>query len=128
MIVLDASVIIAVLNPSDSHHSQARSILNTHAAGGYLVHQMTLAEVLVDPVRLGRAAQRMSELELMGVRAAQPDEREPLQLAELRASTGLRLPDCCVLVAATRGLSPLATFDARLERAALALGLQVVAA
>ena len=126
MIVLDASVIIAMLRPADAHHERARSILDQHAADGFLAHTVTLAEVLVDPVRLGRGAQRLADLRTMGVHVLTADANEPLQLAELRATTGLRLPDCCVLLAATRGPSALATFDDRLAKAAATLGLRVV--
>jgi predicted nucleic acid-binding protein len=48
------------------------------------------------------------------------------QLAELRAHTGLKLPDCCVLLTAERhGPAEIATFDARLARVAVERGLAV---
>ena len=49
----------------------------------------------------------------------------PERLAELRSSTGLRLPDCCVLFAAQVAAAELATFDDRLGSAATTLGLTV---
>lgn len=42
---------------------------------------------------------------------------EPLQLATLRAESGLTLPDCCALDTALRTRSPLATFDGTVWRA-----------
>ncbi|MGO9955188.1 MAG: PIN domain-containing protein [Solirubrobacteraceae bacterium] len=46
-------------------------------------------------------------------------------LARLRAETGLRMPDCCVLHAAlTAGAQALATCDVRLARAAATKGFQ----
>ena len=48
------------------------------------------------------------------------------QLAELRAHTGLKLPDCCVLLTAERhGPAEIATFDTRLARVAVERGLVV---
>ncbi len=37
------------------------------------------------------------DLRAAGIDAAPHDPDEPLRLAELRATTGLKLPDCCVL-------------------------------
>ncbi len=125
MIVLDASVMIAMLTPTDAHHANARSLLDQYAADGFLAHAITLAEVLVDPVRLGRGVQRLADLKAMSLQVTASDETESLQLAELRASTGLKLPDCCVLVTAMRGPSALATFDTQLARAAESLGLEL---
>jgi len=125
VIVLDASVMIAMLTPIDAHHAKARSLLDQYAADGFLAHAITLAEVLVDPVRLGRGVQRLADLKAMSLQVTASDETESLQLAELRASTGLKLPDCCVLVTAMRGPSALATFDTQLARAAESLGLEL---
>ena len=123
MIVLDASVVIAFLNPSDPHHSRAAQLLEEHSTAGFRMHQLTLAEVLVGAVRTGRGAQLFDDLISLGVVAHEPDASEPLILAELRATTGLRMPDCCVLAVARQETLPLATFDDELARAAQALGV-----
>jgi predicted nucleic acid-binding protein len=47
----------------------------------------------------------------------------PVRLAMLRADTGLRLPDCCVLLAAQQTGGSVLTFDDRLARVAEGLGL-----
>ena len=124
MIVLDASVIIAFLNPSDLHHMRAAQVLSEHTAAGLRMHQITLAEVLVDAVRTGRGAQLFDDILSLGVVTHEPGASEPLILAELRATTGLRMPDCCVLAVAQQATLPIATFDDRLARAAQGLGLQ----
>ncbi len=46
-----------------------------------------------------------------------------VRLARLRADTGLRMPDCCVLLAAQDAAGRVAAFDDRLIRAAEVLGL-----
>jgi predicted nucleic acid-binding protein len=46
-------------------------------------------------------------------------------LAALRAGTGLKLPDCCVLQAAEQAHAGIATFDDRLAAAARELGVDV---
>jgi len=80
-----------------------------------LVHALNLAEALVGGVRAGRGAQLLRELEAAGIRVATPDQLEALRLAELRASTGLKLPDCCALDTAMSHGTRLATFDSRLS-------------
>ena len=98
MIVVDASVLIAFLDASDSHHQAAVERLET-SVPPLIVHPITAAEVLVAPVRQGIADQVWSDLVAIGV---QIDETpiDPLQLAKLRVETGCKIPDCCVIVAA----------------------------
>jgi predicted nucleic acid-binding protein len=126
MIVLDASVVIAFLNPSDPHHLRATQLLEEHSTADFRMHQIILAEMLVDAVRTGRGAQLFDDLLSLGVVAHEPDANEPLILAELRATTGLRMPDCCVLAVARQETLPLATFDDQLTRAAETLGVQTL--
>ena len=115
MIALDASVIIAHLNRADPHHQPATQILLDGTPGRMLVHIMTLAEVLVGGVRIGQGASMRDDLHAAGIVLAPYDDEEPLRLAELRVSTGLKLPDCCVLDVAIRHRAMLATFDATLQ-------------
>ena len=118
MIVLDASVLIAHLNPLDSHHEAATRLLLDVPPGSLLVHSITLAEVLVGGARIGRGAQMHADLQAAGVRLADHDEQEPLRLAQLRATTSLKLPDCCVLDTAISNNASLATFGTALATAA----------
>jgi predicted nucleic acid-binding protein len=55
----------------------------------------------------------------------EPDD--PIELATLRATSGLKLPDCIILNAAIRERAKLATFDTRLAKAASEAGVPVVA-
>lgn len=126
MITVDASLLIAHLDPADPHHPQATRLLLAFAAESLLVHALNLAEALVGGVRAGRGAQLLRELEAAGIRVATPDQLEALRLAELRASTGLKLPDCCALDTAMSHGTRLATFDSRLSRVARDLTVEVV--
>jgi predicted nucleic acid-binding protein len=126
VIVLDASPVIALFNSADAHHEAAASLLAEHAAGGFGMHPLTLAEVLVGGARVGRANQMMAELRAMGVSQLTPPDDEPLLLAELRSTTNLKLPDCCVLATALRQTASLVTFDAGLADVAASLGLRVI--
>lgn len=126
MIVLDASLVIAHLESRDTHHERASSYLRHRAGERFVMHSLNLAEVLVGGARVGRAEEMLHDLEAMGIDVADIVEGEPLRLAELRAATRLKMPDCCALdVAMTSGALALATFDDALAEAARARGLAV---
>lgn len=130
MIVLDASVLIALLSPTDTHHERAAALLAEHTGSSFGLHTLTLAEVLVGAVRAGRGNQLLADLRALGVVVVTPPEEdpaesEPMILAELRATTGLKMPDCCVMAIALRESASILTFDTRLAEAAIALGIRV---
>lgn len=124
MTVLDASVLIAYLRSADAHHERALEILV--GSDELVVHPVTLAEVLVGAVRHGRGHELAGHLEALGVRQLPMDADQPLRLAELRLTSGLKLPDCCVLDAALSSRAPLATFDAVLAAVGLSRGVVVI--
>ncbi len=66
-----------------------------------------------------------ADLLATGIQITPHDQDEPLRLAELRAKTGLKLPDCCVLDAAISNSASLATFDQTLAAAAVRHGISV---
>lgn len=125
MIALDASVLIAHLNPADQHHQAATAILLAGTPGQMLVHTVTLAEVLVGGVRIGQGASMRDDLRAAGIAVAPHDDDQPLRLAELRATSGLKLPDCCVLDVALHHHASLATFDDALAAAARQRGVHL---
>lgn len=125
MIALDASVLIAHLNPADTHHQAATTLLLGSAPGQLLVHTVTLAEVLVGGVRIGQGASMRDDLHAAGIAIAPHDDDESLRLAEVRAASGLKLPGCCVLDVAVHHQATLATFDDALAAAARRLGVPV---
>ncbi|MGI8948178.1 MAG: type II toxin-antitoxin system VapC family toxin [Ornithinimicrobium sp.] len=118
MITLDASVVIAHLSPHDPHHKAAEEYLRGSAAEDMVIHSLNLAEVLVGGVKAGRGQEMLADLEAVGLRVADRPNDAPLRLANLRASSGLKLPDCCALDIALSTASTLATFDDDLAKAA----------
>ncbi|MDP5182405.1 type II toxin-antitoxin system VapC family toxin [Blastococcus sp. BMG 814] len=123
MIVLDASVLIAYLDAEDVQHEAANSLLAREIDDVFAANPLTLAEVLVAPARSGRLDAALSALRDLEVdeRPFPPDTS--VRLAQLRAGTGLRMPDCCVLLVAQDAAARVAAFDSRLAREAEALGL-----
>ena len=123
--ILDANVLIALLDDQDLHHERAVDLVAT-AAQPLGVHEMTLAEALVLPARIGQEETAARAFADLGIRRVPTDDDFALTLARIRASSGLRMPDAVVLAAAERGRCPLATFDARLARAAATRGIETV--
>ncbi|MFD4421406.1 type II toxin-antitoxin system VapC family toxin [Agromyces sp. NPDC058484] len=126
MIVLDASVVIAHLAGADAHHERATAFFREHSDVEFIVHALTLTEILVGPMRMGRGDDAMRALASLGIGESAPPSGSAPRLAQLRVASGLKLPDCCVLDAARESGHPLATFDTRLADAAAALGVPVV--
>jgi predicted nucleic acid-binding protein len=126
VIVLDASVLIAHLDDRDSHHRRARSLLEESANEPLGASAITLAETLVAPARAGRLKEAREALEKLGVSELNFTGDAPGRLAQLRADTARKLPDCCVILAAQDQAGAVASFDADLIRAARQLGLETV--
>ena len=126
-LILDASVLIAAMNPTDAHYRKAVALLRRGAiAGGLVAHPITIAESAVGAADHGRLDQLKSAYAGLGVITAEGDSGQPWRLAQLRAETRLPLPDCCVLDTAMELAGQLATFDARLATAADAHGIALV--
>ena len=126
MIVLDASVLIAFLDGDDSHHAAAEQLLTNAADDDLAVNPLTLAEVLVAPVRANRADPVLAALHALEVQELTFPADTALRLAQLRASTGLKMPDCCVLLTAEDAGATVASFDERLAQAAESRNLTVL--
>src|SRR5205823_11847784 len=119
------SVLIAHLDEGDALHGRAVEHLLAAAEQPLACSRITLAEVLVAPARLDRLDAAQAALATLGVQEIPLAADAAPRLAVLRAQTGLKLPDCCVLLAAqdvraTRVL----TFDNRVTREAARLGLR----
>lgn len=139
MIVLDASLLIAHLDGEDAMHDRAGAVLRQYPDGPLQVSPITLAEVLVGPARMGMTDAALAAIEDLRVETANLPTDAPVRLAELRASTKLKLPDCCVLLAALsvadldfpaeqtadRPRASIATFDDQLITAARSHGIDV---
>jgi len=125
VIVLDAHVLIAHFDPSDKHHERAGRLLLSATGDSLGASTITLAEVLVGPARVGqldRARNALLQLQIIGLLV---DDNASVGLAQIRADTDLKMPDCCVLLAAEQAGATLATFDERLASTARSRGLVV---
>lgn len=114
LIVADASVLIGWLDDRDAHHRDAIDVLA--AVDGFIVHPLTLAEVLVHPARSGREEEVVARLDAIGMQLSDRP-LDPVALARIRVSSGLKMPDCVVVACAAEHGLAVATFDDRLRAA-----------
>lgn len=125
MIVLDASVLIAHFESADTHHAGATDLLTSHAAEPFASSVVTLAEVYVGAARAGQADRLTQLLGRLDVKSLDLPAGAARRLGELRATSHLKMPDCCVLYTAEYHDAAVATFDEKLAARAIDLGLAV---
>jgi len=96
--VVDASVVIALLDPHDAHHENARRALDEHAGSSLVLPASAYAETLVGPAQQGVADRAIEAIGRLGVDIAPIDAAVAEGAAALRARhASLRLPDALVL-------------------------------
>lgn len=118
VIVLDASMLIAYLDNDDEYHADAERLLVEEVDDEFGANSLTLAEVFVAPAREDRLDRACTALRDLEVHELPFPADTALKLAQLRVETGLKMPDCCVLLAAEPRRSRVGTFDNRLRKAA----------
>lgn len=109
---------------ADRHHARTVGLILDAVDHRRAMPPITLAESLVRHVRAGVGQPALARLRDLGVEETR-HQPEPLQLATARAQTGLKMPDCLVLLAAEATGEPLATFDAHLAAVGRARGVTV---
>lgn len=98
LIVLDASVVIAHLDPADALHAAATGALLRHASDDLRLPASAYAESLVDPARKGRLDEARLALTSLQLQIVPIDAPLAEHAASLRArKRRLRLPDALVL-------------------------------
>lgn len=125
MIILDANVLIAAFDGSDLHHEWAITFLKDTVSEELLISSLTYAEILVSPIRADRLKEFRKGIDSLGFRIVDINSEDALEIANLRAETGLKMPDVIVLHAALTHSASLASADTALTRKAAALGIAV---
>ena len=97
LIVVDASVVIALRSPRDAHHAAAVAAFDRHRDDELVLPASAYAEILVEPAAAGAAALRRAK----AIVDAFPLRIEPVtrEIAERAAQLRrrLRLPDALVV-------------------------------
>lgn len=126
VVVLDAGALIALFDSTDAHHDWALDMFVETAGDELVMSTLTYAEVLVRPIREGRADVFESSIDGLGIELAAVDKANARPLAVLRAETNLKMPDAIVLATAAQNGSRLATTDNVLAKVARDRGLAVI--
>jgi predicted nucleic acid-binding protein len=99
--VLDASVVIALLDPDDPHHTAAVAVIDAHAEEMLVLPASAYAETLVRPAQLGLVERAREQIHRLGLDIRPIDAAAAERAAALRAlAPALRLPDALVLACA----------------------------
>jgi len=81
---LDASVLIALLDPADRHHRGARDALEAHADDDLRIPAHALAEALVHPARAGKDREARRLIAGLEIVVDPVDEATAVAAARLR--------------------------------------------
>lgn len=126
VVVLDASALIALHDSEDRHHTWARGMFLDTIDATLAMSVLTYAQVLVYPTRAGKVAEFEQNIAGLGIEIVTVGAGDATALANLRASTSLKMPDVIVLhLAAGLGAS-LATTDRGLAAEATRSGVSVL--
>jgi predicted nucleic acid-binding protein len=98
LIVLDASIVIALLDPKDALHAAALQASIAHAGEDLRVPASALAETLVAPSRAGRMEEVRAKIQLLDLGVIPIGDDIAVEAARLRGRhRSLRLPDALVI-------------------------------
>lgn len=118
-LILDASVLIALLDRADPHHARAVEEVEAADQSGdsLLAPASAYSEALVAFARESRIDDARGAIVAMGIEVAPLDAATAEQAAALRARHDrLRLPDAMVLAASQQLGGRLLSYDRRLQR------------
>jgi predicted nucleic acid-binding protein len=98
LIVLDASIVIALLDPTDALHAGALREVTVHAGDDLRLPASALAETLVGPARSRRIEEFRRKINALDLDVVPIGEEIAVRAARLRARhLSLRLPDALVI-------------------------------
>ena len=120
-LILDASVLIGLLDIADAHHEQAVEQVEAADRDGValLAPATAYSEALVAFARAARTADAREAIAAMGITVVATSQAVGERAAEIRAKHDrLRLPDAIVLATARELRARLLTYDDNLARIA----------
>jgi predicted nucleic acid-binding protein len=125
LVVLDASALIALASDTDPNHNWALEMFRDTAPFSLQMTALTQAEVLVHPARAGKLEKFLKLIGALGLEITPIEESDSSQIAKIRATTSLKMPDAVVLSQAIKVAGSIATTDLKLARVAKEKGVGV---
>lgn len=126
MIILDANVLISLFDSEDANHGRAKQLLLAHANEPMEMSALTLTEFLVRPTQSGMAAKAEALIASLGIIVSPIVAADAHRLANVRATSGLKMPDAAVLWLAQSSAGQLMTMDEHLAQVAARVGVPVI--
>ena len=123
--VLDASALIALASSKDPHHDWALNMFRDTASFGLQMSALTQAEVLVHPARVGKLEKFLKLIGELGLEITPIEASDSSKLANIRATTNLKMPDVVVLHQAMKAKGSIATTDQQLAKVAKSKGVGI---
>ena len=114
LVLLDSSVLIALLNPTDFHH---KSALNSRTHNDeFIISAISITELMPRAIKDGNSEGIWKALKLVAKEIVDVDSEIAMSAARIRSLTGARTPDA-IISATAQGLgAQLWTFDAKLAK------------
>ena len=125
LVVLDASALIALASDIDPNHSWALGMFRDTAGFGIQMTALTQAEVLVHPARAGKLEKFLKLIGALVLEITPIEESDSSQIARIRSTTSLKMPDAVVLSQALKVAGSIATTDQKLAKVARENGVGV---
>ena len=114
LVLLDSSVLIALLNPTDFHH---KSALNSRTQNDrFIISSISITELMPRAIKDGIADGIWNALNVVAKEIVDVDSEMALGAARIRALTGARTPDAIISATAQALGAELWTFDAKLAK------------
>ena len=115
LVLLDSSVLIALLNPKDLHHEEA---LNSNSAlKQFMISSISITELMPRAIRDGISDSIWRALLGITRKVVDVDLEVARAAATLRAHKGMKTPDAIISATAALHGAELWTFDAQLAKA-----------
>lgn len=114
LILLDSSVLIALINLVDKHHNAVMQ--NFETSSWYAISALTLTEVLPHAAAKGVIEEVQAKITQKLHQIVDVSQEIAVSAAYVRAKTGLRTPDAIISATATAAKATLWTCDVRLAK------------
>lgn len=125
IVVLDASALIALASSKDTHHDWALNMFRDTTSFQLQMTALTQAEVLVHPAKAGKLEKFLKLISELDLEITPIESNDSSKLANIRATTNLKMPDAVVLHQAVKEKGSIATTDGQLAKVARGSGVGV---
>ena len=125
IVVLDASALIALAASKDPHHDWALKMFRDTTSFQLQMTALTQAEVLVHPAKAGKLEKFLKLISELDLKITPIESNDSSKLANIRATTNLKMPDAVVLHQAVKEKGSIATTDGQLAKVARSNGVGV---